>query len=257
MHACQRPFGESPKNHPFLWMQASLTKRRLNLYILGQATQKPTRKDAIWQLLTFVNFWESNRWTVAWKSFCCYVFGIIDLAFLYQIPLFSLAIFHQSYSTGFFSSIFKRYDQVVNKGDSFRSRQSSLNSSIECLSQVFKSQNPPIPEASLKDSLSQVFLPFSISLNCRDIYSWHLKDIIQPKQYNEVHSNWSYTHARIVSKNFSYFLACSWHLMLSSLKIPRSLSQIFFPFSTSSFLNPLFPVFCAIQPNKSENPGES
>ena len=30
------------------------------------------------------------------------------------------------------------YDQVVNKGDSFRSRQSSLNSSVECLSQVLK-----------------------------------------------------------------------------------------------------------------------
>ena len=33
--------------------------------------------------------------------------------------------------------IFYTYEQVVNKGDSFRSRQSSLNSSIECLSQVF------------------------------------------------------------------------------------------------------------------------
>ena len=201
MHACQRPFGESPKNHPFLWMQASLTKRRLNLYILGHATQKPTRKDAIWHL-TFVNFWESNRWTVAWKSFCCYVFGIIDLAFLYQIPLFSLAIFHQSYSTGFFSSISKRYDQVVNKGDSFRSRQSSLNSSIECLSQVFKSHNPPLPEVSLRDSLSQVFFcpfPFPVFKS-------------QNTPFPEVSPR--------------YFLL-------------------------SSFLNPLFPVFCAIQPNKS------
>ena len=120
---------------------------------------------------------------------------------------------------------------------------------------------PPFQKPPWKTVSPMFFLPFSISLNCRDgklwIYSWHLTDIIKPKQYNEVHSNWSYTHAWIVSKNFSYFLACSWHLMLSSLKIPRSLSQIFFPFSTSSFLNPLFPVFCAIQPNKSENPGES